>query len=999
MAKRSLVLLLLCLGALLAMPVLAQADTTDIIEPNTDPPNAANGFQAGTCLTDEPVVGEPKIQCSPQTPGAFFKIAAGHPPIGYTQYLIQHEPVTLLPSPPFPPGSATAPIKEPIADRTIKTLRVDLPPGLTVNPNATPKCTLADFENQVETEPGKFAHVPLCDPSTRVGTEEVTLVTNVDEFEIAPGFKVPKGFVIPPSEGSGTKVPVYNIEPKEGEPALFGFVVAGKEEVFLETDVAWQSDFHEGFTIQLPGPSAPFSTLKSRLVNFGRSGDGTYLTNPTTCIAQSEFPHLYSTWFRAHSYGEENPTFLVGSTPVEAKVEDSSGNLIQQEGCDTVPFDPSIAMDAGTTNVDSPAPATIDVKLPFDPAKEGGENQSQSHVRNGEVTMPKYMGLNPSGAQGLVACTDAQFKKGVRVYDNECPANSKVGTATVESPPLNQPLTGDVYVGTQNSNNPESGEEFRILVEAKESKEGIAVRLIGNVKADAQTGQLTAVFDEQQKLEMTGSTVDMPRGLPQVPFTSVKLHFDDSKSVLTSPPICSSTSTSHLEPWARAERKAVDSTVTLTSDPTGGECPKAMADRKFAPSYKANPNSTKAGSYSPFHVLITRKNGEQELKVVDVTLPKGLTGKLAGIPYCSDSTIAAAANQSGKSEEAHPSCSGESLIGTATTSSGTGEPLKLNGKVYLAGPYKGAALSLVTITPAVAGPFDLGTVVVRVALNVEPETAQIHAVSDVIPDVFGGVKLDLRSINLDIDRNQFMINPTNCAKQATTGAINGGGADPTNSATFSSYAVNDPFQASKCNKLGFKPKLKVKLFGPTKRAKNPRLQAILTTKKGQANVLRTALTMPHSLFLDQSHIGTVCTRPQLASHTCPKASVYGHAEAKSPLLSGKLKGKVFLVSSNHKLPDLLVDLRGQVEIYLRGVISSKHGGLKTVFNNVPDVPVSKFVLKMKGGKKSLLVNSTNTCAKTQRAVLKMKGQNGKKKNNNRFKLNIVSCGKHKKHHK
>ena len=332
-----------------------------------------------------------------------------------------------------------------------------------------------------------------------------------------------------------------------------------------------------------------------------------------------------------------------------------------------------------------------------------------------------------------------------------------------------------------------------------------------------------------------------------------------------------------------------------------------------------------------------------------------------------------------------------------TTKSGSGaSPLQLGGNAYLAGPYKGAALSLVTITPAVAGPFDLGTVVVRVALNVDPETAQIHAVSDLIPDVFGGVKLDIRSIDLDIDRSQFMLNPTSCAAQATTGTINGGGADPTNPATFSSYPVNDPFQATECNKLAFKPKLNIQLFGGTKRNKYPRLKATLTARKGDANIARTAVTMPRSLFLEQGHIGTVCTRPQLASHTCPAASVYGKAWAKSPLLSKKLQGKVYLVSSNNKLPDLLVDLRGQVEIYLRGVIGSgSTGGLKTVFRTVPDVPVSKFVLNMKGGKKSLLVNSTNTCAKPQRAIVNMKAQNGKKKNAKKFKLNIASCGKKK----
>jgi hypothetical protein len=1001
MAKRSLALLLLCFGALLAMPVLAQADTTDIIEPNTEPPNAANGFQAGTCTTNEPEAGK---QCSPQTPDAFYKRAGGHPQVGFTQYLIQHEEKTGLVEPlgiPIP----TSPIKEPREDRNIRTLRVDLPPGLTVNPNATAKCPLEKFLREVPNpaEPGKTLHVPDCEPDMEVGREEVTLVTTVAGLVPAPsppfpgGQTLPVGTVITPDPAKGTNVPVYNIEPKEGEPALFGFVVAGEEVVFLETDVAWQSDFHEGFTIRLPKEEPPFATLKSRLVQNGRAGNGTFITNPTTCFAPTGFPHLYSTWFRAESYGEPNSSFPVGSTPVEAKVESSTGELIQQEGCGTVPFDPTVAMDAGTAKVDSPAPATVDVRLPFDSVNEGGENQSQSYVRKAEVTLPQGMGLNPSGAQDLVACTDAQFKKGVRTYQNECPAASKIGTATVESPPLSRPLTGDVYVGTQNSSNPESGEEFRILVEAKEPKEGIAARLIGNVKANVQTGQLTAVFDEQQKLEMTGSQNDLPQGLPQVPFTSVKVQLG-SKEVLTSPPICSSTSTSHLEPWARPESKAVGSKVTLTTDPAGGDCPKTLAERKFTPAYTAKTNKTKAGSYSPFQVHITRKDGEQELKVVNVTLPKGLTGKLAGIPYCPESAIAAAASKSGTAEIASPSCPDKSFLGTTETTSGTGShPLKLAGNVYLAGPYKGAPISLVITTPAKAGPFDLGTVVVRVALNINPETAQVNAVSDVIPDVFGGVKLDIRAIDLNINRKKFMLNPTNCAKQATTGALQGGGANPGDPAAFSSYAVNDPFQASACNKLGFKPKLKINLYGPTRRAKNPRLKATLTAPKGQANIARTAVTMPHSLFLDQSHIGTVCTRPQLASHSCPAASVYGKAWAKSPLLSKKLAGKVYMVSSKHELPDLLVDLRGQVEIYLRGVIGSKHGGLKTVFNNVPDVPVSKFVLNMKGGKKSLLVNSTNTCAKAQRAVVKIKGQNGKKANNNRQKLNIASCGKkHKK---
>lgn len=997
MAKRSVALLLLCFGALFAMPVSAWADTGDIVEPQGQ--GSKSGFQAGTCYSDEPT------KCSEETPELFFTQAGGHPPIGFTQYIIRHNTIV--------PG-VVEPIVEdpedaiPYEDRTIKTLRVDLPPGLTVNPQATEKCSRAAFETIVEVE-GKPLHVPQCPKGSIVGREEVTLVVNTENAvpnPAEPGKFLPKGFVIAPDPSKGTKVPVYNIEPEEGEPARFGFVIAFSKVVFLETEVAWESDFHESFTIPLPEPSAPFSTLKSRLVNFGQAagnlegaeaGNGTYITLPTTCFDPNEWPTLYSTWFRAESWGEPNPTFPAGSTPFEAKLPPG----VAPTGCDRVPFDVAVHVDPGTNEVDSPAPATIETTLPFDPAKEGGEVRnegtegiSQSHVRKAEVALPKGMGLNPSGAQGLKACSDAQFKKGVRVYENECPPESDIGTVEVDSPPLAEPLIGDVYVGEQKSNDPESGEQFRILLEAKSLKEGIDARLVGHVKANEATGELTAVIDDQLTGEFAGK---LPSGLPQAPFESIRVRFDGSKAVLTSPPVCSATGTSRFEPWARpGELKPAVATVNLSSDPSGGACPKTMAERKFAPSYKANADGTQAGAYSPFHVRIGRRDGEQELKVVDVTLPKGLTGKLAGIPYCSEGAIAAAAGRSGKAEQANPSCPAESRLGKVTTRSGTGKnPLQLGGDAYLAGPYKGAPLSLVTITPAVAGPFDLGTVVVRVALFVEPETARIHAVSDVIPDVYGGAKLDLSAIDLDVDRSQFMLNPTNCAAQATTGAIEGGGADPTNPAAFSSYAVNDPFQAAGCNKLAFEPKLKVKLFGGTKRNKFPRLTAILTARAGDANIARTALTMPHSLFLEQGHIGTVCTRPQLASHTCPKASVYGTAEAKSPLLDQKLKGKVFLVSSNHKLPDLLVDLRGQVEIYLRGVIGSKRGGLKTVFNGVPDVPVSRFVLKMKGGKKSLLVNSENTCRKKQRAVLNIKGQNGKKVKNDRFKLNVVSCGKKK----
>jgi len=302
----------------------------------------------------------------------------------------------------------------------------------------------------------------------------------------------------------------------------------------------------------------------------------------------------------------------------------------------------------------------------------------------------------------------------------------------------------------------------------------------------------------------------------------------------------------------------------------------------------------------------------------------------------------------------------------------------------------------------VAGPYDLGTVVVRVALKVNPETTQITGVSDPIPNILGGVPLDIRAINIDLNRAGFMHNPTNCNANAATGFIQGGGSDPANPAAWSTYGVNDPFGTSDCSKLGFKPKLVTKLLGgrkATKRKSHPQIQAVLTTNEADANIARTALTLPPGLLLDNAHIGTVCTRVQLAADQCPADSVYGKASATSPLLAGELAGNVYLVSSNNKLPDLLVDLKGQINVQLRGVISSsKKAGLRTVFNDVPDAPVSKFVLKMNGGKKGLLINSKDLCkvkAGKRKSALKMKGQNGKELVNNKLPLKISGCPKNK----
>ncbi len=967
MAKRVIAVLMLCLGAVFAGPMLAQAsDSSKIIEPQNNPPSAADGWQSANC-TAEP--------CSPETPQLLFKKAAGHPQYGFTQYTIQHEPLTELPSPPYPPGLFVAPIKPPQEARTIKTLRVELPPGLTVNPEATERCTLAQFQHVVA---GKIE--PECPAGSILGREEVTLVTNVPGVEVSPGFNAPEGFVIPPNEGIPTKVPVYALVPHPGEPALNGFVVAKSEEVFLETDVSWQSDYHESFNIKMGPLAPPFSTLISRQVSEGRAGNGTYITNPTTCFNPEEAPYekAYSTVFRADSYAEEDAEFPVGSTPIEAAFLEG----VIPTGCKNVPFDPEIETNPGTTEVDSPSAATVDTTLPF---ITGGETLSESHLRNLKMTLPKGMGLNASASNGLVACTDAQFKQSGTKAPVECPAASKIGTVAIETPPLPAgSLKGNVYLGQQLSRDPTSGQEFRIFIDAEAPESGVESRLIGLTKADPITGQLTTEINEA----------------PQVPFTDVKLHFDGTNSVLTSPPTCAAAeTTSTMVPWSTpASTRTPTSKFTLSSVPGGGTCPQTLAQRSFAPGYTAASENPAAGAYSPFQIHIGRPDGQQELKLVNATLPKGLTGNLSGIPYCSEAQLASAAANSGAAEQASSSCPAASMLGTATTLSGTGaKPAQLAGKVYLAGPYKGAPLSMAVVTPAVSGPFDLGTVVVRIAVNVDPKTAAITAVTDTVPDVYGGVKLDIRSIDFNLNRAKFTLNPTNCEAQAVTGALSGAGGDATNPAAWSSYPINSPYTPTNCSSLGFKPKLTTKLLGgrsATKRLAHPKLQATLTAPEGGANIARTALTLSASEQLDNSHIRTVCTNPQLASQTCPSASVYGHATAVTPLLSQPLSGPVYLVPSGHQLPDLVADLRGQVNVQLYGVIGNKKGaGLKTVFEAVPDTPVTKFTLTTEGGKKGLLINSKDLCKHPAKSALNIKGQNGKKIKKNKLPLMTSGCPK------
>jgi hypothetical protein len=942
--------------AALALPAAALANTEGIISEPFDPhdPQVNSGWQAGTCSEESPYDAGAEI-CSVDTPDQFFEQAAGHPNWGFTQFIVKHGP---------------APMEAPVGE--LKTVRVDLPVGLSVNPEATPRCSLTVFK----------AGAGGCPPKSKVGESFVTAVGPLGPIDPIPGV---------------TQVAVYNVEPVPGEAARFGLELADNE-VFLEGDVDWSGDYHEGFTIEVPktlplvieGLPIQGVVYKNRLVFEGRAGDGTFITTPSTCLGEAftESGSAYSTYLLAGSYEEFEEPGYVFPQSAEPALESPIPPGTEPRECETIPYDPAIDVDPGTAQTNSPAAATVDIDIPHYSLEEN--EQDTSPTKDSTVTLPLGMGLNPSAANGLQVCSDEQFGKGTR-NPVSCPPESRVGTVTIESPPLLEeneegpPLKGSVYVGKQLSRDPTSGNEYRIFINAVSERYGVDVRLIGNVKADPQTGQLSTTI----------------AGTPQVPVTSFEVSFDGgARAVLSSPPTCGPNKDGAVmvpwaEPWAH-NTATPSSSFTLTDAPGGGKCAKTMAERPFGPSFAAGPASSKAGAFSPVSIQITRTDGQQELKGTDVVLPPGMTGKLRGIPYCPEAALAAAAGRAGAEEKASSSCPAGSQVGTASVAAGTGPaPYKINdGKAFLSGPYRGAPLSLAVVTPATAGPFDLGTVVVRVALFVDPETAQIHAVSDPIPHVFGGTQLSVRSVDLKMDRPNFTLNPTSCEPFATAGVLNGGGADPADPAAFSAFPVSAPFQASNCEALEFRPKLFTKLIGKRKamrRSGHPAFRAVLVAREGDANIKRAALTLPHSQFLDQSHIGTICTRVQLAASDCPARSVYGFAQAQSPLLDEEVKGPVYLVASDHPLPDLLADLHGQVNVRLRGVISSAKEKMRTVFSPVPDVPVSKFTLSMKGGKKGLLVNSRNLCIRPNFSFLNLKAQNGKQLKAKKLPLRTPGC--------
>jgi hypothetical protein len=873
--------------------------------------------------------------------GSAFDEAGGTPASGVHPFDVQLSATvsTVL-------GSSGKRPREPL-----RSLHLEIPAGMVANPLAvTERCTLVELEEAVAETPRT-----ACPPATVVGNVHFSVVGQTGLEKIT--------------------VPLIDMVPPPGVPAELAFVIQG---TIVHILGGLASDFHitagsdellakfpiPGVKVDLWGiPSDPRH-------NRQRGGEGIekrceeeggrcaiatspvpFLTMPTSCTEPLMLGASAAGW-------------LGGETTGSTLFENLEGSPIVPTGCNQLAFGPTIESVATTNQGESPSGLEFSLHQAQEESLGG---RATAALKNATVTLPEGMSLNPSAANGLSACTEEQMgyapeegKIRFRTTPQTCPAAAKVGTISARTPLLENVLPGSVYVAKPFAN--PFGSLLAIYLAIEDEETGIIAKLAGKVTPDPTTGQLTATFTES----------------PELPLSDIELHFFNGASgTLTTPLTCGGkTTTTTLTPWSTPE--GADAHPTSTFQTTSG-CYSSEAAAPKTVSFSAGTVSPLAGAYSPFVLRLARADGTQHITGVETTLPEGLLGKLKGISYCPEAGIAQAINreapEKGKLEQQDPSCPASSEVGTVNVTAGSGiAPIPVSGHVYLAGPYKGAPFSFVVIVPAVAGPFDLGTVVDRAAVYVGEYDARARAVADPLPTIRDGIPLDARSIEIVLNRPNFTLNPTSCEAKSIEGTVT--------TQAGQTAALNNRFQVGECGHLGFKPSLNISLTGPTKRTGHPALKATVSyPKKGSyANIARAQVSLPHSEFLDQNNIGKACTKPVLAKRACPAKSIYGKVKAWTPLLEKPVEGPVYLVGGyGYKLPAMVAELNGQIRVLLVGKVDTgKNKGIRNTFETVPDAPVEKFVLELKGGKKyGLLINSENICQKKQVANASFTAQNGK----------------------
>jgi len=861
--------------------------------------------------------------------------------------------------------------KEGVAYAKTRDVVVELPPGIGGNPEAFPKCTALQLGNDPQ-----FSECPF---DTQVGSIDLTLSGLLNgTIENSPIYNMPApgGDVVARFGFYAAYFPVFiNIRLNPETRSLVAYVEgsASAVELISASTTFWgvpASPVHDDERI------TPDEAVKGNAPVGGREStlpETPFMTNPTSCDKARE-GRITATSYQI----PDAPSSITVPFP-------------QISGCGALEFSPSTEVKPTTAQGTSGSGLDYELSLPTK-GLEFANLFGGSHLRRAEVVLPEGMTVNPSQAEGLGVCSEADLAR--ETYNSApnvgCPESSKIGSVEAITPVIDRNPTGSLYVAKPYENR--FGSLLAIYMVLKVPDRGVLVKQAGEVSLDPRTGQIKTVVED----------------LPELPFKTFRLHFrEGARAPLVTPPACGSyAATSTLSPHSAPQKPVVNfDSFGIESGPDRGPCPSGGLP-PFKPGLLAYSVNQAAGGFSPFYLRMSRSDSEQEITRFSIKLPPGLAAKLAGVPFCPEAAIAAAKARTGihggAEELAAPSCPAASEIGTSLAGAGVGTALTyVAGKVYLAGPYNGSALSVVSVTAAKAGPFDLGTVVVREALRVNPETAEVFVDatgSDPIPHIILGVPVHLRDIRVNVDRPQFALNPTDCTRTSTASTLLGAGLDFASEADDRPFTVTSPFQAADCAALAFKPKLSLRLRGGTRRGANPALRATLRAGGiGTAGIERAQVTLPNSEFLEQAHIRTICTRVQfrlgqVPGERCPAASIYGKAKAVTPLLDEPLTGPVFLRSSEHPLPDVVASLHsGKIDIVLVGRIDSvKGGGIRTTFEGLPDAPVTSFVLEMAGGNKGLLVNSTNVCKGTHRAKIAFGAQNGKRQS---YKSALkASCG-------
>jgi hypothetical protein len=865
------------------------------------------------------------------------------------------------------------PVKPPALPRN---LRFNLPAGLIGNATLLPQCSDLDFRHVVN-----GGEENLCPADTVVGVASVT----VDEPVTLKLITLP--------------VPLFNLVPEKGEPARFGFEVV-QAPVTLDTSVRTGSDY---------GVSADVSNI-SQLVNFlsttttfwGVPGDkshdsargwsclvGGHWTKTAgrnlPCLPSSQsrpdpfltMPSSCSLPFTASVEGLSWPTPQApGGVPFAQRpynLTDAFGRSLGISGCNQLPFAPTIEAQPDVQSASSPTGLSVHVRVPQE-VNHGAEGIASSSIKDTTVTLPEGVSTDPSGADGLAACAESEVGFQQVAPDGSdlftptlpnpfCPSASKIGTVEFKVPVIEHPLKGAIYLATQNQN--PFGSLIALYIVAEDPVSGVLLKLAGEVKLNQATGQITTTFHNS----------------PQAPLEEATFSFfGGDRAPLTTPSHCGSyTTEASFTPWSETPPVNASSTFQVTTGPNGSPCPGTLP---FAPSLAAGMTNIQAGAFSPLSTTITREDGNQDIQTVQLHMPPGLSGILAGIPLCHEAEANAG------------TCSPASEIGKTIVSVGLGgDPFTVTGgQVFLTEAYKGAPFGLSIVNPAKAGPFDLGKVIVRAKLEVDPHTAAITVSTDQIPHILDGIPLQIKHVNVTIDRPGFTFNPTNCSPLPLTGAIS--------SVEGASAPVSVPFQITNCAALKFAPKFAVSTAGKTSKANGASLHVKLTYPNGPqgtyANVAKTKVSLPKQLPSRLTTLQKACTAQVFDQNpaSCPAASVVAHAKVITPLLPVPLTGPAYFVShGGEAFPDLTIVLQGYgITVDLVGSTQIKSGITTTTFKAVPDAPFSSFELDFPQGPNSALAANANLCSQKLTMPTEFVAQNGALQKQD-TKIAVTGCPK------